>query len=282
MTATLAAILIENGKLHWSSTIKELLPQMTLHPAFASMRFETLLVHRTGFPVEHSVINDVRSMSATEGRRIIAQKILTTAPLSFPDSEFTYSNYNYIIAGYILETILKTSWEELMKKHIFNPLEMNSCGFGATSTLVEENPSQPWGHYKKNGEITPLHFDNPLSFGPSSSVHCSIEDWSKFLIVHLKGFNGENNIVTAGSYKKLHSPHPSGDSNYTYGGWHLLTREWARGPTLSHAGSNTFNYAKVWIAPKRNSFVVSTANIGGEDAFLATDAIIKEFIQDFL
>lgn len=273
MTATLAAILIEEGRFNWETTLGELL-DIELHPLYAAMKFETLLVHRAGLPVEDPIKSQVRSLTPLSGRRLITEKMLLRIPLSSPDSKYLYSNYSYIIAAHIMEKVTGESWEDLMRKYVFGPLNMSSCGFGM--------PLYVWGHMKKDGVIVPIQADNPSSFAPSSSVHCSLSDWSKFVLLHLKGHRGENNLLNSSSFQKLHATHPSGDSNYSYGGWMILNRKWANGVTLSHAGSNTLNYAKVWIAPKRNSFIMSTANIGGEEAFLATDAFIQEMISRYL
>lgn len=275
MTATLAHMLIEEGKLNWTSKLSDLLPGYTLHPHYAEMNFESLLVHRAGLPVEDSLFSEVRYMDSVQGRKLITERMLTRTPLTTPDQKYRYSNYSYIIAGHILETLTGDSWENLIRNYLFRPLDMNTCGFGVTSIEHELVPSEPWGHVRENGEVIPRHFDNPLTFGPASSVHCSLGDWGKFLSLHLRKFRENPD-------HKLYSVHPAKDSSYTYGGWNLLQRNWADGPTLSHTGSNTLNYAKVWIAPNKNSFIVSTANIGGEEAFLATDAFIQELISKHL
>lgn len=282
MTATLAAIFIERGDLSWTTPLSHLLPDIDMHPAFRNMKFETLLVHRAGLPAEHPVFHELRSLRPTDGRKLVTSRLLKEEPLQTPDSKYIYSNYGYIIAGHILERLAGDSWENLIEKNLFRPLEMNTCNFGPTSILNELSPSSPWGHAKVNGVSEPRHFDNPLAMGPSSTVHCSLPDWGKFLALHLDGFNGKNNILNSGTFKKLHSIHPSGDSSYTYGGWNLLTRSWADGPVLTHNGSNTLNYAIVWIAPKKNSFIVSTANSGADEAFKATDAFVQEMISKWL
>lgn len=282
MTATLTAIFIEEGKLSWNTPLRELFREIDLHPLFVDTTFETLLVHRAGLPKEHPILFEVTNMTPKEGRALIAKTLLKNPPLTVPDTKYQYSNYGYIIAGHVLEKISGRPWEDLMVEKIFKPLGMNSCGFGATSIPGEDLPTQPWGHIRSNGEIVPVHFDNPLTFGPASTVHCTFQDWSKFLKIHLKGFNGEDNILRKETYKKLHSIHPANDSTYTYGGWHLLQRNWADGPTLSHIGTNTLNYANVWLAPKKSALIMTTANIGGEEAFQATDALAFEMIKKHL
>lgn len=280
MTSTLAAILIDDGKLTWTSTIESLLPELNIHPLYRSMTFETLLVHRGGFPVEEpTLFSEVSFMTPVLGRNHIAKTLLEREPLSNPDSAYKYSNFNYIIAGHILERLSQKSWEELIQTKIFQPLQMKTCGFGLTSREQDVFPGSIWAHVLKNGEMVPRHFDNPLSFGPSSSVHCSLEDWSKFLRMIVQGYRNESSFLKADSFRKLFSTHPAGDSTYTYGGWSLLQRSWADGPVLTHNGSNLMNYAVAWIAPNKNSVLFSTTNIGGEDAFLATDSAIRLLIS---
>ena len=39
-----------------------------------------------------------------------------------------YSNDGFGLAGLMLETVLQESWEELVRKHIFEPLGMTNSG----------------------------------------------------------------------------------------------------------------------------------------------------------
>jgi CubicO group peptidase (beta-lactamase class C family) len=273
MTSTLAAILIEEGKLNWNSPLSDLLPDYDLNPLFADLSFDLLLVHRTGItPSHHELFTRVRSMDPTAGRDLISRTLLKVSPEITPGQRYNYSNFNYIIAGHILEKLTGESWEQLIREKIFIPLNMRTCGFGVTPLIR--------GHARINGKITPLISDNPMAFGPASTIHCSLSDWGKFLDVHLRGFNGESNVVSADNFKKLHSAHPAQDNAYTYGGWLLQQRTWAQGPALTHDGSNTMNYAKVWIAPKINKVMMSATNIAGKDAENAVEKVFQNMLLD--
>lgn len=272
MTATLAAVLVEEGKLQWHTTMSELLPDFNLHPSYQSMSFDTLLVHRAGLSrtKDHWLFGVIQSPSytSTSAREFMARTILELPPETSPGAVYQYSNSHYIIAGYILEKITGRSWEDLMKEKIFSPLGMNSCGFGPTS------PENVWGHE----ELRPVHIDNPEAFGPGARIHCSLSDWGKFLQEHINGFNGVNGIVKATTFTKLHSQ-ANIDSPYTYGGWLRYERPWASGPTLTHDGSNTINYAKVWFAPRLKLGVAAVTNTGGTDAQKATEELISDMIK---
>jgi hypothetical protein len=59
----------------------------------------------------------------------------------------------------------------------------------------------------------------------------------------------------------------------TYGfGWIVVHRSWARGKMLSHAGSNTMNYAASWLGPKVGHGVLVCINQGGKLNAAANEA----------
>ena len=170
-----------------------------------------------------------------------------------------------------------------MMSVIFDPLGMKSCGFGPPGDAKALNPDQPWAHRKTplgNESILPnLNADNPPALGPAGTVHCSMEDWAKFLIIHRDGFNGlSSTILSAEGFSKLHTPYQG--QEYTPGGWRRLDRPWADGPVITHDGSNKGNFSTAWIAPKKNMILLSVANTGDGDGDEPTDKIIQLLIHN--
>jgi CubicO group peptidase (beta-lactamase class C family) len=271
MTATLAATFVDDGVLKWKSKIAEFFPDLEIHPDLKDATFEMLLSHTSGL--------DINPILEGEGsREELAETYLIISP-RFEVGSFHYSNIGYILAGYILEKVSGKSWETLLKERIFNPLKMKTCGFGPVSNPTEEIPSGPWGHILSDWKIIPLHADNAPIFGPSGTVHCSIPDWMKYLDIHLRGFNVESNFLSKENFMKLHE---ISSHDYTFGGWLRLEREWSYGSVLTHSGSNTLNYAQVWIAPKISTILISTANRGGSSGETATTEAIAEMIEIYL
>lgn len=286
MTATLAALLIEQGYLKWNSTLEELLPETQIDNQLKDVTFELLLSHRSGLirdteDFENGWLYAVLESglySPTEARKLVAEKILSIPPKFTPRKSFEYSNIGYMVSGYIMEYITSTSWEELMRRYVFSPLKMDSCGFGPTSNPSNSSPTQPWGHKITNGNLTAVHDDNPPAFGPAGTIHCSFGDWGKYLNEHIEGFNGKSNFLANSTFEKLHSVYPDEGSNYTYGGWLRAERSWANGTVLTHTGTNTYNFANVWLAPNINSGLMSTANTM-KDAHTATNEVIIDIID---
>ena len=137
---------------------------------------------------------------------------------------------------------------------------------------------QPWPHFA-NGQPAPNNgptVDNPEVMGPAGTVHCSISDWAKFVADQLRGDRGERALLKPESYRQLHTPAIGGD--YA-SGWLIAERPWGGGTVLNHAGSNTMNYAVVWLAPKRDFAVLVCTNQGGESAAKATDEAAAALIK---
>jgi CubicO group peptidase (beta-lactamase class C family) len=283
MTATVAATFVEEGKLNWDDKLSKFFPNLEIHQDFNDVTFDMLLAHYSGLEADpNDDLYEMLSELETPVARNEVSKIFLKNKPKFSPGTGNYSNIGYIIAGNILERLSGKTWEILVSERLFSPLGMSTCSFGPTSDPLETIITQPWGHYEENGIISPVHFDNALFYGPAGSVHCSLEDWNKYLSVHIDGFNGKSGILKSKTFKKLHTPYPASAEVYTYGAWIRLERNWAGGPVLMHTGSNVVNYANVWLAPKINSSIVSTLNIGGEIARNASNEVIEQIITNYV
>jgi CubicO group peptidase (beta-lactamase class C family) len=282
MTATLAGKLIELGYLKWNSKIKDLLPGTKIHSGLKDVTFELLLAHRSGLVENTEYFSrewydhylDSGVYSAKKSRWFLAQEVLKRAPKYKPFQDYKYSNMGYMMAAHILESLTNSNYKELMNKYIFNPLDMKTCGIGPVSNPTNIHPKQPWGHtIEPSGSVVAVHDDNPPAYGPAAAIHCSLVDWGKYLNEHVKGFNNSSSFLLPSTFSKLHMKYPAANSEYTYGGWIRLERNWAGGTVLHHTGTNTYNYANVWIAPLKKSIYMSTTNIK-TNGHKATDASI--------
>lgn len=288
MTATMLATLVEEGKLSWSTTIEQVFPELAvdMNPAYASVTLEQLLAHRAGFTDESwpqgKNLADMYRLpgSPREQRAAYVKMVLSEPPVSEPGSRFLYSNRSYAVAGAMAEKVAADSWENLMQTRIFQPLGMQTCGFGAMGTPDEID--QPWQHVVVGNSHTPIapgpQADNAPVIGPAGTVHCSIADWGKFVAAHLRGERGKPGILKPETFKRLHTPSFGGD--YAFG-WFVADRPWAGGRALNHTGSNTQNFAVVWMAPAKDFAVLVTTNQAGGDTFNACDATAAALIQHF-
>ncbi len=290
MTATLAALLVQDGRLHWDTPLGEVFAgrAAAMHPQWRTVTLEQLLSHRGGAPdmawlEQQHIWGQAWNFGGTpwEARRLLLDQVTAQAPPAKPGSQYIYSNAGYAFAGAMLEEVMKHPWEELITERLFGPLGMASAGFGVPATPRYIN--QPWGHVFTNGVPSPVapgpDADNPPAIGPAGTVHCSAPDLARYVGFQLSGARGEPGLLLRPeSFSRLHHD-PDGDG-YALG-WNEGRRDWAQGRTLSHTGSNNQWYSNVWLAPERNWACLVLTNIGGDAAFSATDAVVEAMIAQF-
>lgn len=287
MTATLLAILVDEGKLTWQTTLAEALPGLrsTMCPEYRSVTIEQLLAHQSGFSSESRphgmsfLAVHKLSRNPSKAREKYCKLILAEKPVHAPGSKFLYSNRNFALAGYIAERITGKPYEALMRERIFKPLGMSTAGFGSMGR--PGRIEQPWQHVGTSPiEPGPLA-DNPPAIASAGTIHCSVNDWARFIQAHLQAGRGSKPLlpIRPATFSQLHSPYK--DTDYGFG-WLFTARPWAGGKCLTHAGSNNQNYAVVWMAPLKDFAVVVMTNQGGEQAAKACDQAASALIARHL
>ena len=215
-TATLAAILVEEGRLSWETTLRDVFPDLDMLPDYENITVEQLLSHRAGLPknlkegkaswlIDYEF--DKRRGSSPEILRLqYLEKTLQSKLINPPGQVIHYSNSGYLIAGSILEKISGQTYESLRAEKIFQPLDIKTAGYGIPADSGAS--SQPWGHvWDLSSSFIVYRSDYPNFFAPTGSLHLSIEDWAKFIFVHLGTYPLDNHkLLKADTLKRLHTP----------------------------------------------------------------------------
>ncbi len=288
MTAVLIAMLIEEGKLDWSSPLSDVFPALVgdMNGDLKRVTVDNLLAHRSGLsPKLHprprslaALIEARRSPAASRRERAayVAQ-VLKEKPETEPGKAYAYCNAGYIILGAIIEAITDAPWEEIVRRRIFEPLGMATAGFGAMGSPGKVD--QPWQHRLRDGSPSPIEpgpfSDNPPELGPAGTAHASVADWSKFLTRVMSGGSGPTPLLKPSTWKRLLTPQFGGE--YA-GGWLVTQRSWG-GRVVTHAGSNTMSYCVAWLSLERKLGVGIMTNIGGDMAARACDEAAAAVIQ---
>jgi D-alanyl-D-alanine carboxypeptidase len=264
MTATLVARLAEQGVISWDDTIGDVLGAQieTINPQFEGLNFRHLLSHRSGIASNVNMVQmfqfraqQVSGRAMGEQRIDYAAAVLGGDAAATPVEAFLYSNAGYVVAATMLEQITGESWEDLLTREVFNPLDMTSAGFGSPGTA--ETIDQPRGHVR--GMLGGLSArtpgptaDNPLVMGPAGTVHASLGDMAKYMSMHLAGARGEDTTyLSRESWQILHTAPFDGDYAMGWG---------VRGDTLLHAGSNTMWLVQFILNPDENLAVAVAFN----------------------
>lgn len=295
MTATLCALLVADGKLRWDASPATAFEGVKdVDPGWGDATLEDLLRNRGGAPANLDADGLWARLFAHRGtgveqRRALVEGVLRRAPAAKPGTAFVYSNAGFAVAGAMAETAAATPWEDLLRSRVFVPLGMTSAGFGPPGT--RDAVDAPRGHGADGRAVEPgPGADNPAAIGPAGTVHASLEDWSRFVALHLR--RGKDAPAAFGriDWSRLHEP-PAG-ADYAMG-WKVTERPWAAGESasggrsatgrvLTHAGSNTMWYCVAWLAPERGFAVLAATNQGGDAAAKACDAAAGALIAERL
>jgi D-alanyl-D-alanine carboxypeptidase len=275
MTATLVAMLVEEGKLNWTKP---------MHPAWEKVTMRQVLAHRAGLPLDPDGLGWVFNLfflapyaslrSRPESKRTprsrlgtlpqqrleIARQALSRPPGIPPGTKYWYSNVGYILAGAVLEHLTGRAWEDLMRERLFQPLGISTGGFGSPGTAGKTD--QPWGHSSVVGK--PLDPGSPAAqfpfyYGPAGLAHMTITDYAKFIGLHLRGDpanpHGQAALLKLDTFAELHGVAPATTSKgwamrgttflctgdaapaVTYrAGWFISPAGWAKGARPGDTG----------------------------------------------
>lgn len=274
MTATLVAVMVEEGSFAWETLVTDVWPGA--HEGWAGVTAEDLLHHRGGatgsIPGEHPELwaELIANPDSRSSREAFANALVALEP-DATLGEYTYSNASYMLVGAMLEAAEDRAWEDLITDKLFSPLGMTRCGFGAPEG------DAPWGHAAGMFDPQPIEpgpaADNPPGLGPSATVHCPLEDWGKFASAHLRRGSGEAPLLSPASYARMHDP----NGDYAHG-WIVTTESWSNGTLLSHAGSNTLWLAYAYVAPNLDRAYLIVTNQFDEGALSAADDTLSELL----
>lgn len=287
MTATLLAHLIERGDLRWDTKLEEALPDLAerMHPDYRHVTLRQLVDHRAGLPAEQSGGNVLEQLAPSplpirvqRGRAVEA--LLSIAPVGTP-GRYVYSNNGFLVAGAVIERASDSSWEEAMEAGLFQPLGMRTAGFGTPG--VGASSTQPWGHRTLNSRAAAIDPDTPFAtisprYGPAGSVHCSLEDWSRFVALHADGEQQAHELLSKASLLEMHRPVPG--ANYTCG-LAVVETEGPAAIALGHDGSSPGWYACLRIFPRDRFAVMVVCNQGGPSASRACRSAAQTLAEQF-
>lgn len=273
MTAVLAAMMVEEGKLRFDATLAAAFPEAaeTMHEDYRPVTLADLLHHRGGLPAfTRSMAPESRHSRGLEGppadqRRAFAGRVLRAKPACPPRSKYLYSNGGYGIAAAIVERAAGKPWEELIGEKLFAPLGMTTAGVGWPASA--ERPGEPLGHWGDPDELEALppghSYRLESCLDPAGDVHCSIEDFARYAQMHLRGLRGEAGLLKPETFRLLHE-----DAGDYAMGWVVGERDGAQ--ASRHDGSAGTFYASMTVIPVRDLAIVLATNAGtGEKAVRA-------------
>ncbi len=132
-TAMAILMLQEEGKLSVNDLICSYIASCPA--AWQEVTIHHLLTHTSGVPDLFAILEDRELAWPISPEELIAR--FADIPLNFTaGTNWQYSNTGYIVLGYILEQVSGESYEELLRRLIFDPLGMANTGYDHGATIL--------------------------------------------------------------------------------------------------------------------------------------------------
>ena len=261
-TSFMAAKLVEEGKLTWTTQLVDVMPELksTIQPKFQHITLEQLLSHTAGikpFTNEkeyHELLDFEKNIKNISERQFLIAKHTLANDTLLTVGQFKYSNMGYLIAALMLERIANKSWAEQLKETI----KQNNLGSAFIGFPNKETATNPWGHSTNDSDTLQTQsptFDYDLSIiAPAGNISMNIKDYSKFIQLNLQGLCGSDNYLKSDSYQTLHY----GKKAYSLG-W-MNGKNPVAGAVNTHDGSAGNFYAHTMIFKEKKMAIIVLAN----------------------
>lgn len=296
VAATIAAMLVEEGRLSWETTLVDALSDIMpsqIHVGFAGVTLELLLQHRAG--LDHLLNRNERwrawhrdraDLSPTQQRLAFTQMALRRAPRHTPRAAAHYTSDAYVIAGTILEHAAGMPWEQLVKTRLFDPLALTSMRYGPTGADGWTAPvlgHEPYWFGRSRAVPHDPDEYGPAPFGaPAGFLYGSIPDLLRWVDVHIQGANGRATLLQPASFRRLHSP---ADRQAFALGWESQMTRSASGQRLErsvyHGGYSGRSRANLWFVPETQWGTAIVTNSGRGDDDTITDEVFYALLREF-
>lgn len=286
MTATLAGVLVERRLIRWETTLADAFPEYraAMRPEYRQVTLEQLLQHRGGIIADDDASPGLREKffsyagTAGQSRQAFVGDLLRE-PLPVPVGTFRYANGGYTLAAAMLERATRMSYEALMQRYVFRPLGLRSATFNPPVSDLSRSPTAPVGHGLNGQPVSELDPEySPIlspAFRPAGAgLRMSVQDWARFVRVHLGQSTGGVKLVTNETLARLHriAPGPQISIEQGFGGiqgygagWGTRDASWQEraselGPSIWHDGTDGFWYAEVEAFPEADFAVLIMTN----------------------
>lgn len=180
--AVLVGLLVEDGALNWDDPISRYVPAFKIDGDVSKIRIRHLLGQSTGL-IPHAydnLLEDGKSMDS------IWRKMSDLPYLCEPGTCYGYQNSVFSLVDPLVKTATNLDYESLVRKRIFQPLDMTTASVGFDAFISNPNRAEP--HARRKGQWKTITVEpNYYRAAPAAGVNASILDMSKWVQAQLGG-----------------------------------------------------------------------------------------------
>ncbi len=201
-TAATLGILHDEGQLDWTTSVQEYLPRFDMDDAFAAAEMTPvdLLTHRSGLPR-----HDLVWYGSDASRQELFARLEHLPPSEPFRTTFQYQNLMYMTAGYLAGQLAGSTWEDVVRQRIFDPLGMTSSTLSVNAMQQAANYARPYGGGKDS--LVAIDVRNIDAIGPAGSINSSVTEMLPWVRLFLDGgTHGDMQVIESGTVDQLMTP----------------------------------------------------------------------------
>lgn len=285
LTAFSLALLEDRNQLKLDDRVKNHFQKFKMHNKNYEneMNIIDLLSHRMG--IETFQGDFLWSETSLDNEQLL-EKWSNFSPTYPIRSGFQYSNYGYLIAGQVIESVSKKKWQSFITDEVLKPLQMNQSIVYVEDLKLKGNIAK--GHIKAEGKIKSLAPGESTKIEPFGGIYSSVDEMILWVQLHLnKGIINDLRIFSERIFDRVYKPYnivgkmylPDGSSpNVNYGlGWEI--RDYHGKEVVTHGGAyNGFLSMMGFVPHEKLGFVILT----NSDAHELTEALKWQIIDAYL
>lgn len=264
------------GGLSWTSKISDVYASIwddsAARPGYKDVTIEQLMAHTSGMPYTPAddevddwwdyTAADMTKSKLRARRRLYVKNSVKDYPAYWPpNSGFVYSGGG-IIATSMFEHKTGETYEDLLRKHVFDPLGMTNSGTGVTSAGDLDGPWQhSWDAETRKTTPDSKTHKPAYNWGPRASVGgvcLSAADMGKFIREQLRD---DPKVVSKTTRTMLQTHRVSESSVYLRGAW-KSSDPGSDQAKISHPGDIVVAYASlsIQLANRMGAAAMSNTN----------------------
>jgi CubicO group peptidase (beta-lactamase class C family) len=200
-TSLIFGTLNDEGKVEWDKPVRTYLPTFQIDDPVATdhATARDLFSHRTGLPG-----HDLIWYSSNFSREDLFHRMKYLKSNKEFRSGYEYCNLMIMTMGYLEGQVANSSWEDLVRTRIFQPLDMPKSNFSVDDSQKSSDFAEPYS--RKKDVVSRVPFKNISAIGPAGSINSSINEMSHYVILHLgDGTYSGKRIVSQNNLKLVHT-----------------------------------------------------------------------------
>lgn len=282
-TAAAVGVLVDEGKLAWDDPVLRHLPSFCVADPYVTreLTLRDVLSHRSG-------LNEADALwyGTTYSRADILSRLRHVTQASGLRSTFSYSNVLYLVAGEALATRAGSSWDDLVRKRLFEPLGMTASRTGVRGLDKVRNVARP--HSDAVGEMHPIAFLDGDNVAPAAALVSNAQDMARWMRMLLgRGSLEGHKVLSPETVETLFSPHmvvPRGpysrqirpESHLEAAGLGWMLRDWHGRLLVWNTGGMDGMSSSVGLLPEENLGIIVLTN-GGRTSF--PEALVARLLE---